>query len=58
MESRLNSDFGNVRVHTDAAAAESAQALSATAYTTGRDIYFAPGKYTPENDEGKRLLAH
>lgn len=58
MESRFNSDFGDVRVHTDAAAAASAEALSANAYTTGRDIYFAQGKYAPSTVEGRGLLGH
>ncbi len=58
MESRFQRDFGDVRVHTDAAAAESAEALSAEAYATGRDIYFARGRYAPQTREGRRLLSH
>lgn len=58
MEPRLGSDFSAVRVHTDAAAAQSADALSADAYTTGRDIYFAAGKYAPSSHDGQHLLAH
>jgi hypothetical protein len=58
MESRFNDDFGDVRVHTDPAAQASAKALGATAYTSGRDIYFAAGKYAPQSSEGERLLAH
>lgn len=58
MESGFGTDFRDVLIHTDSRAAASAKALSASAYTSGRDIYFAAGKYAPENDEGKRLLAH
>ena len=58
METRFGAEFSDVRVHTDPAAAESAAALDASAYTSGRDIYFAPGKYAPEKTEGTRLLAH
>src|SRR5439155_8647179 len=58
MESRFGTDFSDVRVHTDSRAAESADALAANAYTTGRDIYFAAGKYAPSSDSGRRLLAH
>jgi Prolipoprotein diacylglyceryl transferase/Domain of unknown function (DUF4157) len=36
MKSRLGHDFGGVRVHTDARAAESAGAVSALAYTVGQ----------------------
>ena len=58
MEPRFNEDLGSVRVHTDSQAAESARALDANAFTAGREIYFAAGKYAPANDHGKRLLAH
>jgi hypothetical protein len=58
MEAGFGADFGDVRVHADQAAAESAAAIDASAYTTGRDIYFAPGKYAPGKTEGTRLIAH
>src|SRR5438876_3498083 len=58
MESRLGADFSDVRVHTDATASESAQAVQAHAYTVGNDVVFQSGKYAPENDSGKRMLAH
>jgi hypothetical protein len=58
MEAQFGTDFGGVRVHTDGAAADSAEALGANAYTTGRDIYFAAGKYAPESGGGQHLLAH
>lgn len=57
-EGRLGRDFGDVRVHTDRAAAVSADALAAEAYTTGTDIVFANGRYAPETSRGQRLLAH
>lgn len=58
MESRLGHDFSQVRVHTDASAAKSAQSLSASAYTAGDNIVFGPGQYQPLSDSGQRLLAH
>ncbi len=58
MESRLGSDFSDVRVHTDATAGESARSVQAHAYTVGNDVVFQSGKYEPENDAGKRMLAH
>jgi len=58
MESRFGHDFGQVRIHTDSRAAESASAIQARAYTSGRDIVFGQGQYQPESDNGKRLLAH
>lgn len=57
-EPRFGYDFSQVRVHTDARAAETARALDARAYTIGRDIAFRAGKYAPETTIGKRLLAH
>ena len=51
-------DFSKVRVHTDATAGQSAQALNALAYTVGNDISFAPGNYQPETQPGRTLLAH
>jgi len=57
-EPRLNRDLGHVRIQTDAEASASAQAVGAHAYTLGRDVVFAAGKYAPETSEGRRLLAH
>jgi hypothetical protein len=58
LEPRFGHDFGNVRVHTDARAAASAQSLRALAYTVGDNIVFGNGQYTPETDAGKYLIAH
>lgn len=57
-EPRFGYDFSQVRVHTDARAAESARAANALAYTVGRDVVFGAGQYTPETAKGKNLLAH
>ncbi|WP_370937302.1 DUF4157 domain-containing protein [Amycolatopsis sp. cg13] len=40
LEPRFDQDFSQVRVHTDRAAAESADALSSQAYTVGNHIVF------------------
>jgi hypothetical protein len=58
MESRFGHDFSGVRVHTDARAAESSEAVNAHAYTLGRHITFGAGRYAPETAEGRRLLGH
>ena len=58
MESRFGHDFSHVRIHTDATAAESAQAVSALAYTVGRDVVFGAGRYRPQTEEGRKLIAH
>jgi Domain of unknown function (DUF4157) len=58
MEGRFGQDFGHVRVHTDAAADDSAKAVNAQAYTVGSDIVFQRGNYVPGSDSGKHMLAH
>jgi hypothetical protein len=58
MEPRFGHDFSQVRVHTDARAAESAQSVNALAYTVGRNVVFGVGQYAPATSEGKRLMAH
>lgn len=58
MEPRFGRDFSHVRVHTDAKAAESARAINAEAYTVGRHMVFAPGRYNPSGSAGRHLLAH
>lgn len=57
-ESRWGYDFSRVQVHTDSAAAESALAMNARAYTLGPDISFAPGYYDTSSPRGMHLLAH
>jgi hypothetical protein len=58
MEPRFGQDFGAVRVHTGGQAHRRAQALNAQAFTAGRNIFFAPGRYAPHTAAGRKLLAH
>lgn len=58
MESKFDKDFSQVKVHTDATAAQSASMLDASAYTVGSDIVFNKNQYNPANADGKKLLAH
>lgn len=57
-EPRLGRSLADVRIHSDASAAHSAEAISARAYAVGTDIVFAPGQYSPGTLDGRRLLAH
>lgn len=57
-KSRMGHEFGNVKIHTDREAAQSAKTLNAKAYTIGEHIVFNEGQYQPETHEGKKLLAH
>lgn len=55
MESSFNTDFSDVRVHTDSGKATQVGAL---AYTQGSDIHFAPGQFSPDSGSGRQLLGH
>lgn len=58
MEARLDADFSQVRVHTGDPAARASRRLNAAAFTAGRDIFFARGRYQPQQPAGRELLAH
>jgi len=58
MEPRFGHDFSRVRVHSDPAAAASADSLDARAYTVGQHLVFGPGEYRPGSAGGQSLLAH
>lgn len=58
MERRFGHDFSRVRVHSDAAAAQSARDVNAHAYTVGQDVVFGAGQYRPGSDSGRHLLSH
>ena len=58
MGGRIGQDFSGVRIHTGEAAADSARALAARAYTTGNHIVFGEGRYQPGTHEGRKLIAH
>ena len=58
MEGRLGADFGDVRVHADQRASESARSINAQAYTVGSDVVFRADRWSPESADGKRTLAH
>ena len=55
---RFGYDFSNVKLHTGTVAAESAQSINALAYTSGNNVVFNEGQYSPNTDSGKRLLGH
>jgi hypothetical protein len=58
MENKLGYDFSNVRIHDNVVAAKSADAINALAYTSGNNIVFNQGQYSPDTNSGKKLLAH
>jgi hypothetical protein len=58
MERAFGQPFGDVRVHSDGAAARVTGQHGAEAMTVGRDIALAPGMYQPGTQAGDYLLAH
>lgn len=58
MESAFGTDLGTVRVHTGPAADALNRDLSARAFTTGQDVFFAAGEYQPHTSAGRHVLAH
>jgi uncharacterized protein DUF4157 len=54
----LGADLSDVRIHTDAQAHNLSQAVSARAFTSGKDVFFQQGAYQPDSDEGRRMVAH
>ena len=51
-------DLSDVRIHTDSTAHELNHAVSARAFATGTDVYFARDQYKPNTTDGDRLIAH
>jgi outer membrane protein OmpA-like peptidoglycan-associated protein len=58
MEQRFEFNFANVRVHTEARAAQSASRIGAFAYTANESLVFSQGRYAPQTPGGQHLLAH
>lgn len=58
MEPRIGASLSGVRVHTDTEADALNRSLQSRAFTTGRDIFFRNGEYSPGSSAGKQLLAH
>jgi Domain of unknown function (DUF4157) len=51
-------DLSDVRVHTDDNADRLNRSVSARAFATGTDVYFAKGEYSPGSAAGDKLIAH
>ncbi len=54
----LGFDFSTVRVHSDTIGARLAERMRAKAVALGTRIAFAPGRYQPRTEDGRRLIAH
>lgn len=58
MESGFGTDFGDVKIHNDSNAIQMNKELGSQAFASGKDVYFNQGKYNPDSQSGKHLLAH
>jgi hypothetical protein len=58
METAFGQSFAQVRLHTDAHAAQVSDGLNARAFTVGRHVAFGAGEYQPGTLIGDALLAH
>jgi len=58
MGDAMGSDFSGVRVHTGSESNELNQQLGARAFTTGQDVFFGDGEYSPSSSSGQELIAH
>ncbi|HEX8625727.1 MAG TPA: DUF4157 domain-containing protein [Allosphingosinicella sp.] len=54
MEAAFGADFSAVRVHIGPQPTR----IGAIAFTTGNDLYFAPGQFQPATMTGQRLIGH
>ncbi|SFB16201.1 protein of unknown function [Cohnella sp. OV330] len=55
MEKVMGADFSNVNVHANSSNASS---MGALAYAQGNDIHFAPGQYSPDTQNGQKIIGH
>src|SRR5262245_3940709 len=58
LEDGFGQDLRDVRVHTNAVAAESARALGSSAFTVGKNVVFGQNQYNPTTASGRKLIAH
>jgi len=58
MGDAMGSDFSGVRVHTGSESNELNEQVGARAFTTGQDVFFRDGEYSPSSSGGQELIAH
>jgi outer membrane protein OmpA-like peptidoglycan-associated protein len=58
MEGAFGADFSRVRIHADGASDTLNRTVGARAFTTGSDIFFRNGEFSPNTTPGQKLLAH
>ncbi|MEZ4450500.1 MAG: DUF4157 domain-containing protein [Nannocystaceae bacterium] len=58
LESRFGRSLTDVRIHTTTNAAAAAQAIGASGFTTGRDVFFRRDPQSPNTPSNRALLVH
>lgn len=58
MDSVFGQDLSDVQIHTNPTAGRLTEQLGASAFTTGKDIFFREGAYRPNSRNGRKLLGH
>ena len=57
MGQAMGADFSDVKVHTDSQSDQLNRSIQAKAFTTGQDVFFRQGAYSPSS-RGGQLIAH
>lgn len=57
-ESRLKAPLGDVRIHANTRSEALTRSIHARAFTVGSDIHFGAGRFDPDTEKGRRLMAH
>lgn len=58
MGESMGADLSGVRIHTGSESHALNEQLNAKAFTTGSDIFFRDGAYSPQSSSGQELIAH
>jgi hypothetical protein len=58
MEDEMGGSFGDVQVHTGAAAVTACESINARAFTVGNHVAFNQGEYNPSSPDGQHVIAH
>lgn len=58
LESAMDADFSQVRIHTGSQSDQLNRSIQAKAFTTGQDVFFKQGEYNPGSRSGQELITH
>jgi hypothetical protein len=58
LERLFHTELARVRVHTGEPAAHLTRSIGASAFAHGENVFFKPGQYAPNTNDGMWLLAH